>query len=531
MKPTKQEYQESRFLTSQIKQLLFFGFLAIGCLIGLLFPFRPSYSDAEQRDLTKFPTLTLTGLWDGTFFSSDYLQDSEIGSEKDSEKGSEKDSGKDSEKGSEKDSKADSEKGSEESITSWYSDTYPFREQLITMNARLHYLYGFNSEALHNAGTADEIPTGTVDLNALAGKDTTESTVPTDSTRPSRPTETESGNTPVTTEPTTPETTEYSGHGAADVDEDLVQAGSIYIANGAGYGVYYFSESNSAKYCLLVNQLAKNLEGKANLYSMLCPISAGVMLSERVQEKIGCSDEAKAADWFYANMDPSVKAVPMVNALKAHNDEYIFFRTDHHWTSLGAYYAYREWCKVKGVTPHELSFFRETRTFEGFLGTFYQNSNKNASLAKNPDTVIAYVPNGTNTMTMYSDYNSDKYNKYSWKIIYDVSNYPDNGLYGTFAGGDQPYNYAHNEEITDGSSVLVVKDSYANAFIPYLIDHYEHIYWVDFRNFAKWCNQMGYTPTISALVEREGIQDVILCQNISIASSDSALKVMDKIFK
>ena len=298
-----------------------------------------------------------------------------------------------------------------------------------------------------------------------------------------------------------------------------------------GYGLYYFSESNSARYCLMVNQLAKNLAGKAQIYSVLCPVSSGVMLSEEAQKKANCSDEAKAADWLYSNMDPSVKTVPIVNALRAHNDEYLYFRTDHHWTTLGAYYAYREWCNAKGVTPHELSFFEKTMTFEGFLGTFYSNSNKDPSLARNADTVVAYVPNGTNSMTFYTDYNSDHYNEYSWRIINDVSNYPKSGLYDTFVGGDPPYAHAHNEEITDGSSVLVVKDSYANAFIPFLVDHYEDIYWIDFRYYKKWCDQKGYPATITALVEREGIQDVILCQNITFTSSDSSLEIMEKFFK
>ena len=488
MKPTKEEYQKVRYEAIRAKQLLFLGLLLLGGIVGLFLSLRPEKSDLENRTLEPFPTLTLGGLWDGSFFSK---------------------------------------------VDTWYSDTYPLRESMTTLYFDLQYHYGRRSEQLLNKQDADEIPTGTVDLEALAalaGKSTTEAPAPSD-TASSQPAET--GNTAVTesTAAETPETTEYSGHGAADVDQDLVQSGSIYIADGAGYGVFYFSESNSARYCLLVNQLAKNLAGKAQLYSMLCPISAGVMLSDRVQESIGASDEDKATEWLYNNMDPSVKTVSMVKTLKAHNDEYIFFRTDHHWTSLGAYYAYREWCKVKGVTPHELSFFEKTMTFEGFLGTFYSSSNKNASLARNPDTVIAYVPNGTNTMTMYSDYNSDKYNEYQWKIIYDVSNYPDSGLYGTFAGGDQPYNYAHNEQITDGSSVLVVKDSYANAFIPFLVDHYEHIYWIDFRNYKKWCQEKGFTATISALVDRKGIQDVILCQNISIATSSSALEVMEPTFK
>lgn len=487
MKPTKQQFQSTRYRTIQIKQLLFLGFLLLGGLLGLILS-RPEKSESEKRNLEKFPELTLDGMMDGSFFSG---------------------------------------------VDKWYSDTYPLREDMTTLYFNLQYHYGNRAERIIGSQDADEIPTGTVDLEALAKKNTTEATAPPAHTEPSRPSEPNHSDTPVSTEPAAPETTEFNGHGPGDVDGEATYVNNVYIIDGVGYGLYYFSESNSARYCLMVNQLAKNLAGKAQIYSVLCPVSSGVMLSEEAQKKANCSDEAKAADWLYSNMDPSVKTVPIVNALRAHNDEYLYFRTDHHWTALGAYYAYREWCNAKGITPHELSFFEKTMTFEGFLGTFYSNSNKDPSLARNPDTVVAYVPNGTNQMTMYTDYKSDKYYECGWRIVNDVASagYPAGELYATFAGGDPPYAHAHNEEITDGSSVLVVKDSYANAFIPFLVDHYEHVYWIDFRYYKRWCDEQHYPATITALVEREGIQDVILCQNITFTSSDSSLEIMEKFFK
>lgn len=101
---------------------------------------------------------------------------------------------------------------------------------------------------------------------------------------------------------------------------------------------------------------------------------------------------------------------------------------------------------------------------------------------------------------------------YDWKIINDVSDYPNTELYATFAGGDNPFSYAHNESITDGSSVVVIKDSYGNAFIPWLVDHYEHIYWIDVRYTSN---------TISQMVEDYGIQDVIIELHIYNGSSNS----------
>ena len=512
MKPTKNEYQKVRYKTAQIKQLVFLGFLVLMAVIGLLWFARPSKSEVEKRTLTKFPKLTLQGLWDGSFFFKE----------------------------------AESPEDQPSGVSTWYADTFPLREMLISGDHWIKSLYGKQGEQLISDGqTAEEIPTGPLtpeQLASLAGLDDTDPPTEPLSTQPRTdpaviPTGQETGETQPVTEPAPsvqtepPETKPVNGGGDATTPAE--KAGSIYITENCGYGLYYFSQSGSAKYCINVNSVAQALNGKANVYCLICPISAGVMLSDSVREGIGCSDENEAINWMYAQMDPSVKTLQVFPALKSHNNEYIYFHTDHHWTALGAYYAYREFCAVKGITPHELKDF-ETMTFPNFLGTFYSSSNQSPALKANPDTVTAYIPNGTNDMTMYSSYGQaeGRYTEYGWRIIYDVSGYPSGGKYGTFAGGDQPYNYAHNETITDGSSVLVVKDSYGNAFIPFLVDHYEHIYWIDYRSFESWCAWAGKPyRSISGLVSEKGIQDVILCNNINSTGSQTLLATMAKIFK
>ena len=226
MRPTKQEYQKARYRAIQIKQLLFFGFLVLMGFIGLLWFARPKTSVVEKRDLSEFPKLSLSGLLDGSFCAG---------------------------------------------VEKWYADTYPLREGLVDANTMVKSLYGLQGEQIINNGEkADEIPSGSVDLEELAGRSTTEATTPPATDKPVNPGE--SGVVPpASTETPTPATTEYNGQGAGDVTDGLVQSGSIYIANGAGYGVYYFSESNSARYCLLVNKLAKNLAGKAQVSPCSAP--------------------------------------------------------------------------------------------------------------------------------------------------------------------------------------------------------------------------------------------------------------------
>ena len=384
--------------------------------------------------------------------------------------------------------------------------------------------------------TVTVIPTGTGDasLDSRPEPDTTAEPVRTEPAS----TETEAVTTeapateaPPETEDPIPAPTPDDVEGPADVTAPAYKSGTVYIADNAGYGGYYFNKTTSGRYCEISSNLARALEGKATVYSMICPLSTGILLSDQVRESTGFSDEQKAIRWMCDHMDPLVVNVPLYGALKSRNDEYIYFRTDHHWTALGAFYAYREFCAQKRMVPHELSDF-ETYEFPNYVGSFYNYSNRNAALKQEPDTVTAYIPNGTNTMDCYINMGNGSYQRYDWDIVKDVSSYDRGSYYLTFVAGDQPYNYAHNETITDGSSVLIVKDSYGNAFIPYLIDHYEYIYWIDFRNYKKWCGWAGYSdPSISNLVERKGIQDVILCQNISIAGSSSALDVMESIYK
>ena len=324
-------------------------------------------------------------------------------------------------------------------IDTWYADTFPLREWLIDRSQTMENLYGIRSDQIvGETMTADDIP------DPDASQEEVQAAEP---------------------EEILPDGT---------VKEIGEMQGQIYITGGSGYGLYYFTQPAADKFAATMNQVYSNVKDKVNLYVMICPISAGVMLDQTVLDDMGCSDEKAAIDYIYGKMDKGIHTVSAFDNLRKHNAEYIYFHTDHHWTALGAYYAYEEFCKEKGIQPNPIEGF-QTMEFPGFLGTFVSSSNNNAALTANPDTVVAYVPNGTNAMTMHYTNGS----VVDWFVINDVSSYAKSELYATFVGGDRPFSYAHNPNITDGSAVMVIKDSYGNAFIPFLIDHYEYVYWVD----------------------------------------------------
>ena len=160
-------------------------------------------------------------------------------------------------------------------------------------------------------------------------------------------------------------------------------------------------------------------------------------------------------------MNSKVKTVDTFDTLKNHNSEYIYFRTDHHWTALGAYYAYEDFCKARGFTPTPLSDF-ETVEYPNFVGTFYASSNQVQALKDNPDTVIGYIPKSTNDM-FFIDSSGQRID---WRIVNDVSDYDSAAKYSAFAAADQMYAQIDNPTLSDGSSCVVIKESFGNAMIP-----------------------------------------------------------------
>ncbi len=367
-------------------------------------------------------------------------------------------------------------------IDTWYADTYPMREDLIAAQQEMESRYGLRQTQMIGGNVvADAIPTGDQDAPAGTGGAVEES--------------------PPTPEPTATPLPDGTVH---EIGEYV---GGVYITDGSAYGAYYFSQSGTDAYISTMNQIYENIGDKVHMYVLNAPLSASVMLDENVWADMGCSDEGAAIEYINGKLDPGITPIPVYDTLRAHNAEYIYFRTDHHWTALGAYYAYREFCALKGWTPHELDQF-EMRTYaEGrYLGTYYTTSGQPAQLTQNPDTVYAYVPMGTNHMEMTLEDGTEM----ELAIITDGSVFGDHDTYCLFAGADRPFSHIHNDAIQDGSAIMVVKDSYGNAFIPWLVDHYEDIYWVDYR----------YTHnTVSELVEKYGVQEVIFEAATSLATS------------
>ncbi len=267
-------------------------------------------------------------------------------------------------------------------------------------------------------------------------------------------------------------------------------------------------------YISMINHYAEKLPENVKLYSMVIPTQI-----EFTGDKYdGLADSQKETiDIIYSEVYKKVKCIDAYSALKAHTDEYIYFRTDHHWTTLGAYYAYREFAKAAGVTVADISDFEENKA-EGFLGYLY-NQAQATNLKDKPDTIYYYTK-GDNLSFSAKAWENGSVVDYSGKLF----NIPFPGQetkYSIFLGGDHPL-LEIDTPVGNNRTVLVVKDSYANALIPWLTHSFDSVIAVDPRSFGG---------DISQVISEYNITDVLLMNYSFTTTFDDIIQREKEIYK
>ena len=298
-------------------------------------------------------------------------------------------------------------------------------------------------------------------------------------------------------------TTKPASSNVITTSDKPYQSGGVYVVGSAGYEMYNYVGSLAEKYQSTVNAVADSLSGVSQVYAMAIPLSSGITLPDELFSDIPGNDQAQAEKDILAGMGQNVKTIPLHDVMMSHRTEYIYFRTDHHWTALGAYYAYVQFCTAKGITPHNLSDY-EVSQFPGFLGSFYNDGGKPDAMKNDPDTVNAYHPVSATASMKYGD--NENSTLTGGQIIFDESTASASLKYGTFIMGDNPFTVIENPEVSNGESCIVVKESFGNAFVPFLVDHYQTVYVVDYRY---------YSGSVTQLARDKGVKDVLFVNNLS----------------
>lgn len=191
--------------------------------------------------------------------------------------------------------------------------------------------------------------------------------------------------------------------------------------------------------------------------------------------------------------------------LKQHKDEYIYYRTDHHWTSLGAFYTYQAWCERMGLTAYDADDFEIEEATNQFLGTL--DSKVNTTLK--PDSMYLYHLKDSVAQMEYS-LMYDRNPKDVRDTLYHYAGLEGKDKYTVYMGG----NYGEVDiqtNVKNGKTLLVVKDSFAHTFVPLAANHYERILMIDLRYFNF---------PLTAYMEQNQVTDVLVLYNLANLATD-----------
>lgn len=365
-----------------------------------------------------------------------------------------------------------------DNIGLWYSDTFPVRDGFVAVNTKLNDMFGIGGVEIHG---------DVVEANAVPAK-AEEITPDVPETVPAEP----------EAAPVEPEQPQL----------EIEKIGAMAIVDNVGYEYYNFENESADLYAAAISRAADTLAGKCRVFNTIVPTSVAITLDESIAARMSISDQKAAIDYMYSRMSPNTICVDSYSILKEHSGEYLYFRTDHHWTANAAYYSYTKLMEAAGSVPAQLAAFNEF-VFEGFLGTFYTTSNMSSKLAATPDTVYAYGPQGIEFIHTYEvGYEKD------YHIVSDVNKLSASEKYLAFICGDHPLGVITNDQIADNSACLIFKESFGNPIVAYFTQNYHTVYVADCRKLYQ-----VYPGTLDSFVTERGIGDVFFINNISATRS------------
>ena len=277
--------------------------------------------------------------------------------------------------------------------------------------------------------------------------------------------------------------------------------------------VDHLQVKDNEKYVTKFINAASKKFGKKHVSFMMVPSKTSIM-KNKLPDYASYNDHSDVIKALRHDLNDPNQLLDLSKALNQKNNQYIYYRTDHHWTTLGAYYAYDTFAKqTKMATPHAASYYHQVKAYEDFYGTTYNKIH----LKVPADTVTLYrqkgdtkvkvaFNQGKNYHTMYFDDAAKKgFNRYD---VFFSKN--------TFQVDIRTH--AHT-----GKTLLMAKDSFANSFVPFLIHDYDHIIMIDYR--------YGVKPMNEILAENKDITDVLVMFNTEKFMKNTKLKPISEMKK
>lgn len=279
----------------------------------------------------------------------------------------------------------------------------------------------------------------------------------------------------------------------------------VYIASN-GYliaGEEEFNEQKVEELTKSINKFAANLDKDVDVNFMLVPNAVSIY-EAKLPYNVK-STQRDTMDFVKDNLSDKIRFVDVYDTLKDNVSQQLYYKTDHHWTTRGAFAAFMDYAKAVGLDTDSVDY-----DFMSVAGDFQGTQASNCGIYSSYDNVNICVPrNGEGSYVVNYIEKTEKK-----ATLFDESKLGEKDKYLVFMGG----NYSEVDITTNagtGKNLLVIKDSYANCMIPMLTPYYDHIIVVDPRY---------YYDDIYELVRGSGITDVLFLYNVNSYVTDNSLE-------
>ncbi len=247
-----------------------------------------------------------------------------------------------------------------------------------------------------------------------------------------------------------------------------------------------------------------------NMYFLLAPNAANI-LSDKLPLTVRTADQNALMDSFYSRMKScGYQTIDVRDTFRENKDQVqLYYRTDHHWTSDGAYLAYKK--AAKAMKLDNVLEYDGYVVKKNFRGTLYSTS---GFANGRDDEIKIYMPSDSskfeNSVIYYSD------TKKKTTRFYRLNNLKKKDAYTVFGGSNHPL-YTIQTPVKSNKTLLVIKDSYANSFIPFLSQSYRKIVVVD----PRYCYD-----DIDDIIEANGVNEILFLYNCNTFMEDDSLEMM-----
>lgn len=292
-----------------------------------------------------------------------------------------------------------------------------------------------------------------------------------------------------------------------EILEGKTESNSVFIGKD-NYLIEDFKKADDDVTEEKIDSINKFAEDNPSIkMSFLLSPTATKIWEDKLPKYAPVDDERDYMNTVKSELSDNVQFVDVYDTFIKNKNKDLYYKTDHHWTTDGAFLAYQEMCRCLDIEPKDEDYYKKICAADDFYGSLYS---KTGAKIGGPDSIYLYVPREEDNDDVVVTYQDDEKKV---ATLYSNQSLDEKDKYQVFTKGN--HTLINIKTLSDSKkNLLVIKDSYANSFLPFLTPHYSNIDVVDLRY---------YTDNLEDLIKSDEITDVLFLYNVNTFNEDSSI--------